>query len=378
MRKRTPTIREALEFANKVVPKFKPVWDNCSPEEQTALARYFLPHGSRKPALDPTRPGVLKWYCPFAWQKHFPSGHRYCINVYTGCAHHCVYCYAAGYEPDVAGIKKAFEQLIDKDIADLERFNVPAAPVHVSNSTDPFQVLEGKFGHTKYALEQILEYRHRFTTVTILTKNPLFPVRHGYLDLMRAMVTLPTDHPRYTEFARENLPGLQVEVSLAFWQEEARVAYDLHAPPIAKRLKGIRGLHDAGIPLVLRIDPLFPRSPLPIQPSKPLRDFGLTEAQTLEDLEQLVLFAKDVESRHVVYSVAKIVQPRGRKLSQGMQAWRTVYQALSKPGKPVWRSGSWRLPHGVLHDHVVKPFLNICKSKAVPAKFCMQNLIETP
>jgi DNA repair photolyase len=64
---------------------------------------------------------------------------------------------------------------------------VPPAPIHLSNSTDPFQPLEAINGHTSYALEQILAHRHRFTSFTILTKNPMFPIRHGYLDLFKEL-----------------------------------------------------------------------------------------------------------------------------------------------------------------------------------------------
>ncbi len=191
----------------RVHPKFKPAWDRCSPADQRALALYFLPHNSRKDVLEPTRPRVVKWYCPFAAQCDFPSGHRYCINVYTGCAHACEYCYARAYEPDGAATKQNFARLLAKDLEDLEVFDVPPAPVHMSNSTDPFQPLENAAGHMRLALEHILRHRHRFTTVTILTKNPLLPVQQGYLDLFQALGTLPGGHPRRAEFESRQQPA---------------------------------------------------------------------------------------------------------------------------------------------------------------------------
>ena len=122
MKHNVPDSEQALRLANKVDEKYRRVWDDRPPGEQVALARYFLPHSSSKPVLGPTRPRVIKWYCPFAAQSAFPSGHRYCINVYAGCDHKCVYCYAAGYSPDRASRKQNFENLIVKDIEDLERF----------------------------------------------------------------------------------------------------------------------------------------------------------------------------------------------------------------------------------------------------------------
>ena len=53
------------------------------------------------------------------------------------------------------------------------------------------------------------------------------------------------------------------------------------------------GLAGGWHPGVLRVDPLFPRSPLPTPPSS-LRDSGMEEAQTLDDLEHLAAFAREV------------------------------------------------------------------------------------
>lgn len=378
MRSLIPSTDEALALIEKVDPKFRPVWEGRPQNEQVALARYFLPHHSTKAVIEPSRPRVAKWYCPFASQDEFPTGHRYCINVFTGCAHRCLYCYASAYGPDTPHSKDGFQELLVKDMQDLELFDVPPAPVHLSNSTDPFQPLEETTGDTRYALEQILAHRHRFTTVVILSKNPLLAVRLGYVDLFKKLDVLPTSHPKRGEFGRQQLPGFIMEVSLAFWRELARQAYDPGTPPVESRIEGLRALHEQGIPLVLRIDPLFPRSPLPTNPSRRLGDFGLPEAQTLEDLDTLVRLAREVEARHAIYSPAKIVQPRGRKLSETMQAMRRMYEAVASPHKLDFHGGSWRLPWPVTKAHVVQPFLDICQCLGVRTKYCKQNLTETP
>jgi len=87
---------ENLISVDRIHPSFRPVWDAACHDDRAALSNYFLPHNSVRDPLDPTRPKVIKWYCPFAAQSVFPSGHRYCINTYVGCAHNCVYCYANG------------------------------------------------------------------------------------------------------------------------------------------------------------------------------------------------------------------------------------------------------------------------------------------
>lgn len=167
-----------------------------------------------------------------------------------------------------------------------------------------------------------------------------------------------------------------MEVSLAFWREDIRRLYDPGAPSVDERIEGLRGLRKAGIPLVLRIDPLFPREPLGGR-SRSYTDYGLIEPQTLEDLEQLVLLAQELNVEHVVYSVAKVVQPRGRRLSSVMQAMRAIYHDVSASRRPVFRGGSWRLPPD-LRDAVIAPLKDLCCRHGIRAKFCMQNLIETP
>lgn len=378
MNRSIPSFDEALSLAKKVDPQYAPVWAGLPPKDQAALATYFLPHRSAKLLLGPTRPRVIKWYCPFACQSSFPSGHRYCINVYTGCAHKCAYCYAMSYSAAEPAIKKDFERMIDRDMDDLERFDVPPAPIHLSNSTDPFQPLETVSGHTRYALAQILAHRHRFTSVRILTKNPRMPIQLGYVDLLKKLMELPPGHPFAAKAQQNGFPGFCIEVSLAFWREEARAAYDPCAPTIEDRKDGVRALRQAGIPVVLRIDPLFPRVRLGDSLAKTYADFGLVEPQSAEDIDNLVGFAREVEAIYVVYSPAKIVQPRGRKLSPIMQAMRRLYDHVAAPDKLTFRGGAWRLPDAFARARITEPFLETCRRFGVAAKYCKHNLIETP
>jgi hypothetical protein len=241
-----------------------------------------------------------------------------------------------------------------------------------------FQPLEVSAGDTKRTLEGLLAYRHRFSTVTILTKNPAPAARPDYAQLLRALGEIPPGHPFAARWQALGQPAVQVEVSLAFWNEEAARFWDPGAPSVASRVEGVHALRAAGIPVVMRIDPLFPRSPLPIAPARSLTDFGLVEAQTLADLEQLVHLAKVSGVRQVVYSPAKIVRPRWQPLPSALNNLLQVYRALSAPGKPEWRGGSWRLPGPVAKRLVTGPFRELCRAAALPAKFCMKSLLETP
>ena len=176
-------VERGLSLASRVHRKYRPVFDELPERDRAALAFYFLPHHSKKDIVEVTRPRVIKWYCPFADQQTFPSGHRYCINVYTGCEHGCEYCYAAGYVARQAGCKNMFRADLVKDLDALDAYDVAAAPVHISNSTDPLQPLEQEHRHTLYALETLAQRRHRFTTVTLLTKKT------GVLRIVRTCYT---------------------------------------------------------------------------------------------------------------------------------------------------------------------------------------------
>lgn len=84
---------------SRIHPNFRPVWQSFPAVQQAALAAYFLHLSSEAEFLKPTRPKAFKWYCPFADQSVFPSGHRFCVNVFAGpCPHECTYCYARLYQ----------------------------------------------------------------------------------------------------------------------------------------------------------------------------------------------------------------------------------------------------------------------------------------
>lgn len=130
---------------------------------------------------------------------------------------------------------------------------------------------------------------------------------------------------------------------------------------------------------MLRIDPLFPLIEYTdkAKAAATYQDFGVPQPQTLDDLKKLVTFGKEMSVRRIVFSPAKIVQPRLRPLSSVMQRMRTLYQSMASPERLVFRGGSWRLPPAA-QSAVTDPLLDLCRRYGVPAKCCKQNLIETP
>jgi DNA repair photolyase len=370
-----------LSLASRVHRKYRPVFERLPDRDRAALALYFLPHRSQKEVLEVTRPQVVKWYCPFADQRTFPSGHRYCINVYTGCQHKCQYCYASGYIASQPGCKNTFRADLIKDLDALDAYDVLPAPVHMSNSTDAFQPLELEYRHTLYAMERLAERRHRFTTVTLLTKNPVVLTDDRYVEALHRLNRLSADHPRAEWFRQHARPPLRVECSLAFASDESRRLLDLAAASVESRMAAIRFLRDHGIPVLIRpvlirIDPLFPRDPLP--GGKAMGDFDLPDVQPLADLEALIRFTGEVDVDSLVYSIAKITRPRLGGLPPVMEKMKRVYEHLASEQRLVFRGGSWRLPTEVATRFVAEPFLNLCRQHGVTVRMCKANLISTP
>jgi len=369
-------VERGLSLARRVDPKYQPVFEKLPKRDRAALALYFLPHQSRKDILEVTRPRVIKWYCPFADQRMFPSGHRYSINVYTGCEHQCQYCYAVGYVVGQPKCKSSFRADLVKDLDALDTYDVPPAPVHLSNSTDALQSLELVHRHTLFALEKLAQRRHRFTTVTLLTKNPAVLMDERYIDVLHCLNVLPHDHPRRAWFEHQGYSPLRVECSLAFYNDQHRQLLDPMAPTVTSRMEAIRFLRNENIPVCVRIDPLFPRDPL--LKNKKLEDFGLPNVQSLPELGALVRFCREIGIGQIIYSVAKITQPRSGRLSAVMEKMKQVYEHLAQNHSLEFRGGSWRLPDNVAKELIVNPVLSLCNQYAIDAKACKANLVSTP
>ncbi|MBN2476979.1 MAG: hypothetical protein JXB62_20390 [Pirellulales bacterium] len=258
----------------------------------------------------------------------------------------------------------------------MEALGVPPAPVHLSNSTDALQPLEQEHRHTLFTLQKLAEHRNRFTTVALLTKNPAALTDDRYIEVLHQLNELPADHPRRHWFVENGFSPLRLEVSLAFFDDQHRRLLDPMAPSVENRMEAIRFLRKQGLPVFLRIDPLFPHDPL--GGSKTMADFGLPDIQSTSDLESLVRFGREVGVRGVVYSVAKITRPQQGGLSPVMDEMKRIYQRISGDQPLMSRGGSWRLPANVANEQIVGPFLELCERQSLVAKACKTNLITTP
>ncbi len=172
-------------------------------------------------------------------------GMGYSMNVYQGCEHGCIYCfarnsheywgYSAGldFEKKIL-VKKNAPQLLEEK---LKSKNWAAHTIVMSGNTDCYQPAERKFKITRQCLELFLKFRH---PVAIITKNALIT---RDLDIL-------------SELAKDNLIG--VNVSITSMSEKTRSLVEPRTASIKKRLETVSELSKNGIPVNVMIAPVIP------------------------------------------------------------------------------------------------------------------------
>ncbi len=108
-----------------------------------------------------------------------------------------------------AACKNTFRADLVKDLDALDAYDVPPAPVHISNSTDPLQPLELEHRHALYTFEKLAQRRCRFTTVTVLTKNPAVLTDQRYIRVLHELSRLPVGHPRREWFEEKRIERIE-------------------------------------------------------------------------------------------------------------------------------------------------------------------------
>jgi DNA repair photolyase len=167
------------------------------------------------------------------------------INPYRGCEHGCVYCFARpsharyGLSP---GLDFETEIFWKPDAAELltqwlSRPGYRPVPIHLGSNTDPYQPVERRLGLTRSLLDVLVQFRH---PVTLLTKSALI---ERDLDLLR-------------ELARRGLT--RVAFSLTTRELALKRTLEPRAASPQARLRAMRTLTDAGIPVTVMVAPVIP------------------------------------------------------------------------------------------------------------------------
>lgn len=170
---------------------------------------------------------------------------RFSLNPYRGCSHGCSYCYARPtheYLGLSAGLDFESKIMVKHEAANLfreflSRPKWQPEPIVLSGVTDPYQPGERDLCVTRQCLEVAVEARQ---PLDIITKNALI-LRD--LDLL-------------SELASRNLVRVGMSVT-SLDQELTRVLEPRTSAPAA-RLKAIRALTDAGVPVKVMVAPIIP------------------------------------------------------------------------------------------------------------------------
>lgn len=167
------------------------------------------------------------------------------INPYKGCEHGCVYCFARpshaylDLSPGLDFETKLFAKTNAAELLreELGRKSYVCAPIALGINTDAYQPIERRYRITRECLEVLAEAKH---PVSLITKNNLI---ERDIDLLASM-------------ASERLATVYFSVTTLDNHLASKMEPRASAPHA--RLRAMRALHEAGIPVGVMVAPMIP------------------------------------------------------------------------------------------------------------------------
>lgn len=156
---------------------------------------------------------------------------KYSFSPYRGCGHRCAYCYITSYIPGAFQPRvKEFTLLqLEKELEKLDR----SKPVSIANSSDPYTPEEAQNLLMREALPVFI--RNGFKLL-IVTKSNLVARDIDILSKGRVCVS----------------------VTVTTLNERVAKRLEPFAPHPVSRLRALEALSRAGIPTMIRLDPIIP------------------------------------------------------------------------------------------------------------------------
>lgn len=167
------------------------------------------------------------------------------LNPYRGCEHGCIYCFARpthsylGLSPGLDFESRIYAKINAPELLrqELQKKNYTPEPIALGVNTDAYQPVERELLLTRRIIETLHEYGHPFAAIT---KSSLI---ERDIDLLAPMAE------RGQVMAAVTVTTLDAEIARTL---EPRAA----AP--ARRLRTIRALSEAGIPVGVSVAPVIP------------------------------------------------------------------------------------------------------------------------
>jgi DNA repair photolyase len=162
----------------------------------------------------------------------------YALNAYVGCQHNCIYCYAR-FMRRFTGHHEQWGEFVDvkinaAELLTLEVKKKKKGNVWISGVCDAYQDLEQKYMLTRRCLEILVE---NGWPITIQTKSPL---------VLRDIMIL------------KRSADAEVGLTITTADERVRRIFEAAAPPIEKRIRALRILHEEGIKTFVMVAPMLP------------------------------------------------------------------------------------------------------------------------
>jgi DNA repair photolyase len=334
--------KELTDLRERLSERDLALFQGLSEPEAERFISYLFSVPKKADGVPNLRSQAIGLYDPFCDRRAYPLGILWQCAPYSFCNHGCAYCYGRSYLHQFGGgatVKKGFRRAFDRSLEAMKSLNLPLRHLSMANSTDVLQEkLEREHRHTLYMLQSLRTYRDLFSSFCILTKNP------GIL----------LDDPAYVAVVKDL--GLEVQVSIAFWRDEMGKRLEPGAPLVSKRRRAVESLVSEGVPVALRMDPLFPRGV-----------DGCTEYQSLEeDLGPLVSWAAQTGVSYVITSPLKLVFRRNTV------SWfnQSVIKAF-----PVARGGYRRMPDA-LQQRLLADAKTLCQQYGLRLEHCFANILK--
>jgi len=205
----------------------------------------WSPEGPESPGRIPTRVSEDRSRTVIARNDSPDIPFEQSINPYRGCEHGCIYCYARpthaylGLSPGMDFETRLFAKpdapsLLRRELA---RPGYRCRLIALGTNTDPYQPVEKGRGITRGILEVLAEHDH---PVSITTKSALV---ERDLDILAPM-------------ARRGL--VQVHLSITTLDGNLARSLEPRAAAPGRRLRTVRALADAGVPVGVMVAPVIP------------------------------------------------------------------------------------------------------------------------
>ena len=167
------------------------------------------------------------------------------LNPYRGCEHGCIYCFARpthsylGLSPGLDFESRIYAKINAPELLqrELQKKNYTPEPIALGVNTDAYQPVERQLRLTRRVVETLHDYGHPFAAIT---KSSLI---ERDIDLLAPMAE------RGQVMAAVTITTLDAEI--------ARTLEPRAATP-ARRLRTIRALSEAGVPVGVSVAPVIP------------------------------------------------------------------------------------------------------------------------